>query len=137
MGQPMEGETHIHIAKHRNGSTDTVKVRFIKEYQKFVDLPEDHGFGGFGGDSPFPPPGGHRFDQGGGRSHGLGGRPSSLSSKGPSKEDFSGTDQTGSQLYVPKGYQTLPSKANDFSFDDEDMPPPPSSGDQEDDSVPF
>ncbi|MBW7913741.1 MAG: replicative DNA helicase, partial [Taibaiella sp.] len=46
MGQPIEGETHIHVAKHRNGSTDTVKVRFIKEYQKFTDMPNDN-FGGF------------------------------------------------------------------------------------------
>src|ERR1041384_1886497 len=51
MGQPIEGETHIHIAKNRAGSTDTVKVRFIKEYQKFVDL-EDSFSSGFGKDNP-------------------------------------------------------------------------------------
>ena len=54
MGQAIEGETHIHVAKHRNGSTDTVKVRFIKEYQKFVDLPDDNFGGNFGsGFTPF------------------------------------------------------------------------------------
>jgi replicative DNA helicase len=37
-GQSIEGETHIYIAKNRSGSTDTVKLKFIKEYQKFVDL---------------------------------------------------------------------------------------------------
>ncbi len=128
MGQPMEGETHIHIAKHRNGSTDTVKVRFIKEYQKFVDLPDEGGFGGFGGDMPPFPGGGHRFDQGGGR-------PMGPSGKGPGQEGF---PQGGpsSQLYLPKGYQTLPSKANDFPFDDEDTTSPPGPGD-DDDSVPF
>src|SRR5690606_23331296 len=28
MGNPIEGETHVHIAKNRSGTTDTVKVRF-------------------------------------------------------------------------------------------------------------
>jgi replicative DNA helicase len=46
MGETIEGETHIHIAKHRNGSLGNVKVRFIKEYQRFVDM-EDN-FGSFG-----------------------------------------------------------------------------------------
>src|SRR5690606_35743310 len=60
MGETVKGETHIHVAKHRNGSTDTVKVRFISEFQKFVDMPDDqfgpsgnggfnNGFGGGGG----------------------------------------------------------------------------------------
>ena len=47
MGQTIEGQTHIHIAKHRNGSTGEVKVRFIKEYQKFENMEED-GFDSFG-----------------------------------------------------------------------------------------
>src|SRR5690606_6466763 len=55
MGNPIEGETHVHIAKNRSGQTDTVKVRFIKEYQKFVDIEEDNfgGFGNFGGGGNF------------------------------------------------------------------------------------
>jgi replicative DNA helicase len=51
MGETVEGETHVYIAKHRNGSTGMVKLRFIKEYQKFVDLEEDRfnsGGGNFG-----------------------------------------------------------------------------------------
>src|SRR5213078_804897 len=35
MGETVEGETQIQIAKHRNGSTGMEKVRFIKEYQRF------------------------------------------------------------------------------------------------------
>ncbi len=34
MGTPLEGETHIHIAKHRNGSTDTVKSALHKRVSK-------------------------------------------------------------------------------------------------------
>ncbi len=100
MGNPIEGETHIHVAKHRNGSTDTVKVRFIKEYQKFVDLPDDNfgggGFGGGGGFTPTPdnPMAGIRRD-----TSGFG----------------------GSKMFVPGGFQTLPSKANDLKWDDEDL----------------
>ena len=42
MGETVEGEVQIHIAKHRNGTTGMEKVKFIKEYQKFVDFPEVH-----------------------------------------------------------------------------------------------
>lgn len=93
MGQSIEGETHIHIAKNRSGSTDTVKVRFIKEYQKFVDL-EDGFTNGAGGFQPFndDPQAGLRRD--------------------PS--DFS-----GSKVFIPGGFQTMPSKANNIDWDDD------------------
>ena len=42
MGEPIEGKTEIHIAKHRNGSTGKVDLKFIKEYQKFIDLPSQY-----------------------------------------------------------------------------------------------
>ncbi len=98
MGQAIEGETHIHIAKNRSGQTDTVKVRFIKEYQKFVDLDDGSGFypgGAPGGGNPFA---GMR---GGG---------------GP--VDDSGFD--GSRLHIQPGAQTFKSRANDYNFDEED-----------------
>jgi replicative DNA helicase len=94
MGQTIEGETHIHIAKNRSGSTDTIKLRFIKEYQKFEDL--DDGFGGAdGGFQPFND------------------NPQAGIKRDPS--EFG-----GSKLYVPGGFQTLPSKANDVSWNDEE-----------------
>jgi replicative DNA helicase len=45
MGETVEGEVQIHIAKHRNGVTGMEKVKFIKEYQKFVDFPDVFDFG--------------------------------------------------------------------------------------------
>jgi replicative DNA helicase len=42
MGDSNTGETHIRIAKHRNGKLDTVKLRARLEIQKFVPL--DQGF---------------------------------------------------------------------------------------------
>lgn len=36
-GNNIEDETEIIISKHRNGSTGQVKLRFIKDYAKFVD----------------------------------------------------------------------------------------------------
>lgn len=124
MGQPIEGETHIHVAKHRNGSTDTVKVRFIKEYQKFTDMPNDSfgGFGGFGGGS-----GGVTPSPGDNPQAGIRGRDTS---------DFG-----GSKMFIQGGggYQTLPSKANDFSLDDDDLIPPSKFNrpKPEDDDAPF
>lgn len=113
MGQPIEGETHVHIAKHRNGSTDTVKVRFIKEYQKFVDLP-DEGFG-FGGND---------FNGGGNGGFGGGGgfKPAGDNPQAGIRRDNS--EFGGSKMFIPGGFQTMPSKANDFTFDDDDNAPP-------------
>lgn len=127
MGQPIEGETHVHVAKHRNGSTDTVKVRFIKEYQKFTDMPDDgFGGGGFGGG----------FGGGGGFAPPMGDNPQA-GIKGRDTSDFG-----GSKMFIQggaSGYQTMPSKANDFNLDDDDMMPPSKfkSPKPEDDDIPF
>jgi len=116
MGQPIEGETHIHIAKHRNGSTDTVKVRFLKEFQKFVDLPDDDfGAGGFNGNF-----GGGNFGGGGGGFTPP--TPGDNPSAGIRRDRNDTSDFGGSKMFIPGGFQTMPSKANDFNFDD-DLPP--------------
>jgi replicative DNA helicase len=44
-GQPVEGETWINIAKHRNGTTDVVKVKANLAFQKFEDMPPENSFG--------------------------------------------------------------------------------------------
>jgi len=109
MGQAIEGETHVHVAKHRNGSTDTVKVRFIKEYQKFVDLPDnDFGGGNFGGGN---------FGGGGGGFKPFNDNPQAGIRKDPS--EFG-----DSKLFIQGGFQTLQSKANNMSWDDEGEEPP-------------
>jgi replicative DNA helicase len=33
-----QGLAEVHIAKHRNGPTDTVKLSFLRRYAKFADL---------------------------------------------------------------------------------------------------
>ncbi len=99
MGQSIEGETHIHIAKNRSGQTDTVKVRFIKEYQKFVDLDDGSGF--YAGSAP----GGNPF----------------AGMRGGSPADDSGFQ--GSRLQIQPGAQTFKSRGNDYNFDDEDDAP--------------
>jgi replicative DNA helicase len=33
-----QGLAEIHVAKHRNGPTDTMKLSFLKRYAKFTDL---------------------------------------------------------------------------------------------------
>lgn len=125
MGNPIEGETHVHIAKNRSGTTDTVKVRFIKEYQKFVDLEEDN-FGGFMG-------GGGNFGGGG---SGGGPIPGDNPSAGLRNRDMS--DFGGSKMFIPGGFQTLPSKANNYDFDEEDLNPPFSKPDKRDEEdTPF
>lgn len=49
MGESNKGETHVRIAKHRNGQLDTVKLRAILEFQRFED---DGPVDGFGGGAP-------------------------------------------------------------------------------------
>jgi replicative DNA helicase len=116
MGEAIEGETHIHIAKHRNGSTGMEKVRFIKEYQRFVDMEDD--FGSFGPQPGAPP---------------MGDNPAA-GIRGRDTSDFG-----GSKLYVPGGFQTLQSKANDVNWDDDDTTTPPKNNKKDtfDDNVPW
>lgn len=99
MGEPIEGETHIHIAKNRSGSTATVKLQFIKEYQKFVDLPDDS-FGSF--------------------------KPMADNPQAGIRRDASGFGD--SKLFIPGGFQTMPSKANKVNWDDEDPGGNPNQG---------
>jgi len=45
MGDNNRGETHVRIAKHRNGSLETIKLRALLHIQKFI---EDTGGGDYG-----------------------------------------------------------------------------------------
>ncbi len=47
MGESNKGETHIRIAKHRNGSLETIKLRALLHIQKFADWETDD-FSGYG-----------------------------------------------------------------------------------------
>jgi replicative DNA helicase len=53
-GDSIKGETHVKIAKHRNGSLDTVKLRAVLSIQKFVELENQESDGGL-------PPGRSKF----------------------------------------------------------------------------
>ncbi|MDA3615856.1 replicative DNA helicase [Polluticaenibacter yanchengensis] len=54
-GESVKGETHIKIAKHRNGSLDTVKLRAMLHVQKFYDWEQDNDSFGPGLPSNFTP----------------------------------------------------------------------------------
>lgn len=60
MGESVKGNTYIKIAKHRNGSLDTIRLKAHLHIQKFTE-PEDEGFS-FGGGNFKPLP----RDEGGG-----------------------------------------------------------------------
>jgi replicative DNA helicase len=95
-GESNRGETHVRIAKHRNGSLETIKLRGLLHIQKFI---EDD-FGDFGGGLP-----------GGGQQSPLPGGPGMLPGGGnwkPIAED------DGPKVFVQKG-----SKMNDMNFDEE------------------
>ncbi len=47
-GMPLQGLGEVIIAKHRNGRTDTVNLKFIGKYTKFTDWDGDSGGNGFG-----------------------------------------------------------------------------------------
>src|SRR5215218_6795973 len=46
-GESNKGETHVRIAKHRNGSLENIKLKAMLHIQKFVDTDNDD-FGGMG-----------------------------------------------------------------------------------------
>ena len=73
MGESNKGETYVKIAKHRNGSLDTVKLKALLHIQKFIE--DEDGGSDFGG-----PPSGGNFR--------------------PVKDDEGGT---GAKLYIQKG----------------------------------
>jgi replicative DNA helicase len=47
MGENNRGETHVRIAKHRNGTLETIKLKALLHIQKFVE-DEGDGFNGMG-----------------------------------------------------------------------------------------
>jgi len=89
MGESNKGETYVKIAKHRNGSLDTIKLRALLHIQKFV---EDEEGGSDFGSSP---------------SGGSGGGSGNF-------RPVKGDDGGGAKLYIQKG-----SKMNDGNFDDD------------------
>ena len=50
MGESNKGETYVKIAKHRNGSLDTIKLKALLHIQKFIE--DEDGGSGFGGGAP-------------------------------------------------------------------------------------
>ena len=58
MGESNKGETHIRIAKHRNGTLETIKLRALLHIQKFTEMEgDDFNNLGLGGGSWKPVPG--------------------------------------------------------------------------------
>lgn len=55
MGESNRGETHVRIAKHRNGSLETIKLRALLQIQKFIEDDGSEGFGGGGLPSNWKP----------------------------------------------------------------------------------
>ena len=45
-GNSLKNVAELIVAKHRNGATDTIKMKFIAQYAKFTNL-EDPNFSGF------------------------------------------------------------------------------------------
>ncbi|HEY4148880.1 MAG TPA: replicative DNA helicase [Chitinophagaceae bacterium] len=55
MGESNKGETHVRIAKHRNGSLETIKLRALLHIQKFVEEEDFGNNGGMGGGGSWRP----------------------------------------------------------------------------------
>lgn len=94
-GESNKGETHVRIAKHRNGSLETIKLQALLHIQKFIEFEGGNDFGGGGFNAP----------AGGGPAGG-----------GGSWKPISDIENGGAKLYIQKG-----SKMNDGEFD-EDAP---------------
>lgn len=63
MGESNKGETHIRIAKHRNGTLETIKLRALLHIQKFTEMEgDDFNNLGLGGGSWKPVPPGESSD---------------------------------------------------------------------------
>ena len=95
-GESNRGETHVRIAKHRNGSLETIKLRALLHIQKFVEEEggDDYGGGNKGGGGNAP--------QGGGSWKPV-----------PSGPTQGGGNDNNARLFIQKG-----SKMNTGEFDD-------------------
>lgn len=107
MGESTRGETHVRIAKHRNGSLETIKLRANLAIQRFHEWDEDEnaGFGGGGG-----------FSGGGGGAPQGGGGGSTWKPLGPGNGASAGDNQggdDGGRFFIQKG-----SRMNSGEFDD-------------------
>ena len=54
-GESNKGETHVRIAKHRNGSLETIKLKALLHIQKFTEAEDNDFNAGLGGNwKPVP-----------------------------------------------------------------------------------
>jgi len=95
-GESTRGETHIRIAKHRNGSLETIKLRALLHIQRFEEWDGDNGFGGLSNNN---------------NNNGGGGNWKPIAPS-PVATDGSGSD-AGGRLFIQKG-----SKMNSGEFDE-------------------
>ena len=56
-GESTQGETHIKIAKHRNGALDNIKLKALLHIQKFEEWSSDNGINGLMGGGNWKPVG--------------------------------------------------------------------------------
>jgi replicative DNA helicase len=94
MGESTKGETYVKIAKHRNGSLETIKLKALLHIQKFIEEENNGDFNpnlGAGNWKPVQPSGGG--------------------------QDFN-AGNAGASLYIQKG-----SRMNDAEFDEDDDAP--------------
>ncbi|RFM26713.1 replicative DNA helicase [Deminuibacter soli] len=100
-GESTRGETHVRIAKHRNGSLETIKLRALLHIQKFEEWDGDDNFAGFNGGGGAP--------QGGGAAPAGGNTWKPLGTSGAP----GGGDDGGGKFFIQKG-----SRMNSGEFDD-------------------
>ena len=96
MGESIEGETHIVIAKNRSGTNETLKTRFIKEYQRFEEL-NDNAFSRGADPKPYKP---------GSAGVAAGGIPSRGDNPQAGLKGRDASEFGGSKVFIPGGFQT-------------------------------
>ncbi|MBC7904018.1 MAG: replicative DNA helicase [Gemmatimonadaceae bacterium] len=91
MGESNKGETHVRVAKHRNGSLDTIKLRALLHIQKFTEWEDDNfsnpGMPGGGNWRPVPTDPGSGAAGGGARLYVQAGSKMNDMSFGPEEDD--------------------------------------------------
>jgi len=100
-GESTKGETHIRIAKHRNGSLENIVLQAHLHIQRFEEM--DNGNNKFGGGGGFP---------GGGNFKPIPTGPVNPLGGGPGTSAAGGGDNSGGRFFVQS------SKMNNGNFDD-------------------
>lgn len=115
-GESVKGETHINIAKHRNGRLDTVKLQAKLDIQKFVELPQEDNWNNFGAGNSFANVNPVDSFGGGSGIYLQDGADAPFKTLGSKMNNFTDFDEESDSMNPNRGFTNIPDDDGDAPF---------------------